>query len=151
MVNCWTLSTEGISDAVEDDLSRSVVSCISSHDPSERGCPINNIGYPPAQRHDDGLHRRRRRLLIKISRRPQENSIGLHSQNVAGFTKHPERCTEWFSHFRQRKLRGALDLILLQETRVGMGELASLQHLYNSTWGFVNKPGYTIWTESEHP
>ena len=32
-----------------------------------------------------------------------------------------------------------------------MGESASMQHLYSSTWGFVNKPGYTLWTESEHP
>ena len=69
--------------------------------------------------------RSRRTGMLKTSQRPRENSIGLHSLNVAGVPKNPERCAEWFGHFRQRESRGAIDLVLLQETRVSVGEAGS--------------------------
>ncbi|CAI5717474.1 unnamed protein product [Peronospora effusa] len=122
MVNCWTFSTEGLSAAQGADLSG--------------GAKEDTI-------------RRLRRAMSKASQRPSENSIGLHSQNVAGFPKHPERCEEWFSHFRQRETRGVIDLVLLQETRVSIGEAARLNKFYSTTWGFVDKSGRTRWTESE--
>ena len=88
--------------------------------------------------------------MLTSSTRPRDNSIGMQKlKNVARFSKHPERCAEWFGHFRQRKSRGAIDLVLLQETRVSVGEAESLNKLYNSTWGFVDKPGRTRSTESE--
>ena len=40
-------------------------------------------------------------------------------------------------------------MVLLQETRVAIGESASMDKLYNMTWGFVNTPGRTKWTESD--
>ena len=93
-------------------------------------------------------HRRPRRIF-KTSRLPRDNSIGLHSQNVAGFPKNPEHCATWFSHFRQSEARGIIDLVLLQETRVTLGEAAPMDNLYNSSWGFVHKLGRSLWTESE--
>ncbi|CAI5702020.1 unnamed protein product [Peronospora effusa] len=122
MVNCWTFSTEGLLAAQEADLSGDAM--------------------------EDTI-RRRRRAMSKASQRPSENSIGLHSQNVAGFPKHPERCAEWFGHFRQRETQGVIDLVLLQETRVSIVEAARPNKLYSITWGFVDKPGRTRWTESE--
>ena len=95
--------------------------------------------------------RRRCRLLSNNSWVPCENSICLHSQNVAGFPKHPERCADWFSHFRQREGKGSIDLVLLQETRVDIGYSSFMDDLYNKTWGVVTNPGRTKWTESEHP
>ncbi|CAI5703594.1 unnamed protein product [Peronospora effusa] len=121
-VNCWTFSTEDLSAAQGADLSG--------------GAKKDTI-------------RRRRRAMLKASQRPRENSIVLHSQNVAGFPKHPERCAEWFGHFRQRETRCVIVLVLLQETRVSIGEAARLNNLYSTTWGFVDKPGRTRWTESE--
>ena len=73
----------------------------------------------------------------------------MHLQNVAGFPTHPERCAEWFGHFRQRESRGAIDLVRLQETRVSVDEAANLNKLYNTTWGFVDTPGRTRWTDSD--
>ena len=60
---------------------------------------------------------------------PRENSICLHPQNVAGFPKHPERRADWFSYFRQREGKGTIDMILLQENRVDIGESASMDDL----------------------
>ena len=53
--------------------------------------------------------------------------------------------------FRQREGKGPIDLVLLQENRVNIGDSSSMDDLYNNTWGFVTKPGRTQWTESEHP
>ena len=96
-----------------------------------------------------GTTQRRLTGMLKTSQKQRENSIGLHSQNVAGFTKYLGRCAEWFGHFRQRESRGAIDLVLLQETRVAVGEAARLNKLYNTTWGFVDTPGRTRWTDSD--
>ena len=85
--------------------------------------------------------------MLKTSQRPRKNSIGLHSQNVSGFRKHTKRCGEWFDHFRQREAREAIDLVLLQETRVTIGEATGLNKLSNTTLSFVDKPGRTRWTE----
>ena len=40
-------------------------------------------------------------------------------------------------------------MVLSQETRVSVGEAASLNKLYNITWSFVYKPGRIRWTESD--
>ena len=97
-----------------------------------------------------GMPQRRQRRLLKTSCLPRDNSIGLHSQNVATFPKYMEHCATWFSHFRQNEARGTIDLILLQETRVTIGDSATMEKLYNSSWGSVHKLGRSLWTESEH-
>uniref|UniRef100_A0AAV1UCX1 Uncharacterized protein n=1 Tax=Peronospora matthiolae TaxID=2874970 RepID=A0AAV1UCX1_9STRA len=53
---------------------------------------------------------------------------------------------EWFDHFRQQEGREAIDLVLLQETHVAVGEADTMNKLYHQTWGFVQEPGRTIWT-----
>ena len=80
----------------------------------------------------------------------RNNSFGLYSPNAAGFLKHPEHCSSWLSHFWQSKSRGTIGLILLQETRVTIGESMTIGNLYNSYWDFVHKRGRSLWTESEH-
>ena len=44
-----------------------------------------------------------------------------------------------------------MDLVLLQENRVNIGDSSTKDNLYTSKWGFVEKPGCTMSTESEHP
>ena len=60
-------------------------------------------------------------------------------------------CAEWFGHFRQQEYRGAIDLVLLQETHVAVGEADNIDKLYHQTWGFVQEPGRTIYTEAAGP
>ena len=91
----------------------------------------------------------RRRLRLDSSRQPRKKCIGLHSQDVTGFHKHPERCSSWFSHFRQSESMKAIDLVLRQETRVTIGESMNMENLYNSPWGFVNKRGRSLRTDSK--
>ena len=74
--------------------------------------------------------------------------MGLHSQNVADFPKHSDRCKERFRHFRQHEDHGQFDLVLSQETRVAHGEAIYLDNLYHQIWGVVTKPGRTLLTES---
>ena len=89
-------------------------------------------------------------LPVDRARRPLENSIGLHSQNVQGLPKDPVLCAQWFSNFRQHEERGPLDVVLLQETHVLVGEAHGLDTLYCATWGFNSdeKRGITLWSES---
>ena len=89
-------------------------------------------------------------LPVDRARRPLENSIGLHSQNVQGLPKDPVLCAQWFSNFRQHEERGPLDVVLLQETHVLVGEAHGLDTLYCATWGFNSdeKRDITLWSES---
>ena len=74
--------------------------------------------------------------------RDTRSSIGMHSQKCRGIPKDPERWGEWFDHFRQRDSRGAIDLVLLQETRISIGEAAGLNKLYTTPHG-------ASWTSSD--
>ena len=47
--------------------------------------------------------------------------------------------------------RGAIDLVLLQETHVAVGEADTMDKLYHQTCGFVQEPGRTMWTEAAVP
>ena len=113
MVNCWTISTEGTSAAQGSDSSGGVDPSPSFASPVERPWSLASAELPSVPIPKNGKPRSRRTGMLKIFQRPRKNSIGLHSQNVAWFPKHPEHCAEWFGHFRQRKSRGAIDLFLL--------------------------------------
>ena len=113
------------------------------------GDPIEEVGcllLIPSVNYRCSKQRCKRQLSVK--QRHRDNTVGLHSQNVAGSPKRSDRCKEWFRHFRQHEDRGQIDLILLQEKRVALGEAIYLDNLYHQPWGFVTKPGRTLLTES---
>ena len=58
---------------------------------------------------------------------------------------------ESFIHFRLREDRGAIDLILLQETHVAVGEADTMDKLYHRKLGFVQESVRTILTEAAAP
>ena len=84
MVDCWTLSTDGISDALEAVPSRIAVQRPSFPSLTERPSSIDGTGLSPAQVKKTGTSRPRRRTPLNNFRKPRKNSIGLHLQNVAG-------------------------------------------------------------------
>ena len=142
MANGWTISTEVTLTAQGSGSSGGADPSTSFSFPVERPTERHSI---PISKH--GTPRRLRTGMFKTSQRPRESSIGLHSQNLAGFPKHPERCAEWFGHFKQRESQGSIDLVRLQEARFSVGEAAGLNKLYKTTWGFMDKLGRTRWTE----
>ena len=145
MVNCWTINTEGTSSAQGSYSSGGADPSPSFSSPVKRPWSLASAERHSIPNPKHSTPRRRRTGMLKTSQRTRENSIGLHSQIVAGFPKHPERWGEWFDLFRQRESRGAIDLVLLQEARVSISEPAGLNKLYGTTWGFVDKPGRTRW------
>lgn len=42
-------------------------------------------------------------------------------------------------------------MFLLQEIQVSLEESSTMKQMYNSSWGFVDKPGRSLRTESENP
>ncbi|KAF1322066.1 reverse transcriptase, partial [Globisporangium splendens] len=89
------------------------------------------------QDHSRKLQSQKRRT--KVQRRKMmrhEATIGMHTQNVMGFTKTTNNITAWFNHFRQTDSEGAHDVIFLQETHVEEHEVSKMSAMHSRHWGF---------------
>jgi hypothetical protein len=92
--------------------------------------------------------RARERARIRKHTR-SEATVGLHTQNVMGFSKSASNIDAWFSHFRATQDAGALDVVFLQETHVQAAEVGKMQSRYSRHWGFndaLEGRNLSLWT-----
>ena len=76
---CWNLDTNGTVVAIPTGLTKNACNLVFG----------TSVGQPPlSHRYITPLHRHW--PVLHATRRPLENSIGLHSNNVAGFPNHAE-------------------------------------------------------------
>ena len=83
------------------------------------------------------IQRNRHRSHTKGRTRPQEKYYWSSFTERRWVSQNSDRCAEWFGYFRQQEDRGAMDLVLLQETHVAVGEADTMDKLYHEKWGFV--------------